>query len=221
MWTDRTELLLGKEKLEKLKKSFVTVIGLGGVGGITAIMFARCGVGKLRLVDFDKVDETNINRQVVAIIKTVGKFKTDVIREMISDINPNCEVEAITAKLTKDNIQSLISKDTFVIDAIDSVKDKVELCDYCYKKEIPIISAMGAGNRYDLPNFKILDIYKTSNDGLAKVMRKLLRERGVKNLNVVACSSKAEKKTPVGSIAYYPNMCGLTICAYVVNEIIK
>ena len=221
MWTDRTELLLGKEKLEKLKKSFVTVIGLGGVGGITAIMLARCGVGKLRLVDFDKVDETNINRQVVANIKNVGKFKTDVIREMILDINPNCVVETITARLTKDNIQNLILKNTFVVDAIDSVKDKVELCDYCYKNEIPIISAMGAGNRYDLPNFKILDIYKTSNDGLAKVMRKLLRERGVKNLNVVACSSEAEKKTPVGSIAYYPNMCGLTICAYVVNEIIK
>lgn len=221
MWTDRTELLLGKEKLEKLKKSFVTVIGLGGVGGITATMLARCGVGKLRLVDFDKVDETNINRQVVANIKTVGKFKTDVIREMILDINPNCVVEAITARLTKDNIQNLILKNTFVIDAIDSVKDKVELCDYCYKKEIPIISAMGAGNRYDLPNFKILDIYKTSNDGLAKVMRKLLRERGVKNLNVVACSSEADKKMPVGSIAYYPAMCGSMLCAYVVNEIIK
>ncbi len=221
MWTDRTELLLGKEKLEKLKNSFVTVIGLGGVGGITAIMLARCGVGKLRLVDFDKIDETNINRQVVANTKTIGKYKTDVIRDMILDINPNCKIESVTAKLTRDNIGNLISKNTFVVDAIDSVKDKVELCDYCYKNEIPIISAMGAGNRYDLPNFKVLDIYKTSNDGLAKVMRKLLRERGVKKLNVVACSSEADKKMPVGSIAYYPAMCGSMLCAYVVNEIIK
>lgn len=221
MWTDRTELLIGKDNLEKLKNAYVTVIGLGGVGGITAVMLARCGIGRLRLVDFDKVDETNINRQVVANTKTVGKNKTDVLEEMILDINPSCQVEKFSTRLTKENIYNLISNDTFVVDAIDSVKDKVDLCDYCYKNEIPIISAMGAGNRYDLPNFKVLDIYKTSNDGLAKLMRKLLRERGVKKLNVVACESVAEKKVPVGSIAYYPTMCGCVICAYIVNELIK
>ena len=221
MWTDRTELLIGKDNLEKLKNAYVTVIGLGGVGGITAVMLARCGIGRLKLVDFDKVDETNINRQVVANTKTVGKNKTDVLYDMILDINPNCQVEKFTTRLTKDNIFKLISKDSFVVDAIDSVKDKVELCDYCYKNEIPIISAMGAGNRYDLPNFKVLDIYKTSNDGLAKIMRKQLKERGVKKLNVVACESVAEKKVPVGSIAYYPTMCGCVVCAYIVNELIK
>lgn len=221
MWTDRTELLIGKDNLEKLKNAYVTVIGLGGVGGITAVMLARCGIGRLRLVDFDKVDETNINRQVVANTKTVGKNKTDVLEEMILDINPSCQVEKFSTRLTKENIYNLISNDTFVVDAIDSVKDKVDLCDYCYKNEIPIISAMGAGNRYDLPNFKVLDIYKTSNDGLAKLMRKFLRERGVKKLNVVACESVAEKKVPVGSIAYYPTMCGCVICAYIVNELIK
>lgn len=221
MWTDRTELLIGKDNLEKLKNAYVTVIGLGGVGGITAVMLARCGIGRLRLVDFDKVDETNINRQVVANTKTVGKNKTDVLEEMILDINPSCQVEKFSTRLTKENIYNLISNDTFVVDAIDSVKDKVDLCDYCYKNEIPIISAMGAGNRYDLPNFKVLDIYKTSNDGLAKIMRKQLKERGVKKLNVVACESVAEKKVPVGSIAYYPTMCGCVICAYIVNELIK
>lgn len=221
MWTDRTELLIGKDNLEKLKNAYVTVIGLGGVGGITAVMLARCGIGRLKLVDFDKVDETNINRQVVANTKTVGKFKTDVLYDMILDINPNCQVEKFTTRLTKDNIYNLISNDTFVVDAIDSVKDKVDLCDYCYKNEIPIISAMGAGNRYDLPNFKVLDIYKTSNDGLAKIMRKQLKERGVKKLNVVACESVAEKKVPVGSIAYYPTMCGCVVSAYIVNELIK
>ena len=221
MWTDRTELLIGKDNLEKLKNAYVTVIGLGGVGGITAVMLARCGIGRLRLVDFDKVDETNINRQVVANTKTVGKNKTDVLEEMILDINPSCQVEKFSTRLTKENIYNLISNDTFVVDAIDSVKDKVDLCDYCYKNEIPIISAMGAGNRYDLPNFKVLDIYKTSNDGLAKIMRKQLKEHGVKKLNVVACESVAEKKVPVGSIAYYPTMCGCVICAYIVNELIK
>ena len=221
MWTDRTELLIGKDNLEKLKNAYVTVIGLGGVGGITAVMLARCGIGRLRLVDFDKVDETNINRQVVANTKTVGKNKTDVLEEMILDINPSCQVEKFSTRLTKENIYNLISNDTFVVDAIDSVKDKVDLCDYCYKNEIPIISAMGAGNRYDLPNFKVLDIYKTSNDGLAKIMRKQLKERGVKKLNVVACESVAEKKVPVGSIAYYPTMCGCVICAYIVHELIK
>ena len=104
MWTDRTELLIGKDNLEKLKNAYVTVIGLGGVGGITAVMLARCGIGRLRLVDFDKVDETNINRQVVANTKTVGKNKTDVLEEMILDINPSCQVEKFSTRLTKENI---------------------------------------------------------------------------------------------------------------------
>ena len=142
---------------------------------------------------------------------------------MILAINPAAKVNAICKRVEKESLKAIFEKQAFdiVVDAIDSVKDKVELCDYCYKNEIPIISAMGAGNRYDLPNFKVLDIYKTSNDGLAKVMRKLLRERGVKKLDVVACNSEADKKVPVGSIAYYPAMCGSMLCAYVVNEIIK
>lgn len=221
MWTERTALLIGEENCEKLKNASITVVGVGGVGGATAIMLARCGVGELRLIDFDRVEESNINRQVVANTETIGKLKVEILKEMILKINPIAKVEAISEKLTKENVSALINKDSYVVDAIDSVADKVELCDFCYKNNIAIISAMGAGNRFDTPNFKLTDIYKTSNDGLAKVMRKKLKERGVKKLDVVVAESVAEKITPVGSIAYYPIMCGCVICSTIVNNIIS
>lgn len=221
MWTTRTEILIGKDNCQKLERASVTIVGVGGVGGAAAELLARCGVGRIRLIDFDRVEESNINRQVVANVDTVGRLKTEVLKEMILKINPNCQVEAISERLTKENVGALLSKDSFVVDAIDSVSDKVELCDFCYKNNIPIISAMGAGNRFDTPCFKLVDLFKTTNDGLAKVMRKKLKERGVKKLDVVACESVAEKISPVGSIAYYPVMCGCVICSSVVNYLIK
>ena len=220
MWTDRTALLVGDEGVEKLKNASVTVVGVGGVGGITALLLARCGVGNLTLIDFDRVDETNINRQVVANVNTIGKLKTEVLKGMILEINPNCHVEIFSERLTKENVGKLIKDGQIVVDAIDSVADKVELCVYCRKSNIEIISAMGAGNRYDTPSFKVTDIYKTSGDGLAKIMRKKLRERGVASLKVVISDSVAIKSTPVGSIAYYPTMCGCVICAEIVNNIL-
>ena len=219
MWLDRTKSLLGEDGIKKLQNASVTIVGVGGVGGEVAVLLARAGIGRLRLIDFDVVDETNINRQVVAYTNTVGKKKTDVLAEIIKKINPNCLVEAISKRLTKENVGELLG-DFFVVDAIDSVQDKVELIDYATKNNLQIISAMGAGNRFDFPYFKVVDIYKTSNDGLAKVLRKKLKERGVKKLQVVAPESVAQKISPVGSISYYPVACATVVSAYVVNQIL-
>lgn len=219
MWLDRTKSLLGEDGIKKLQNASVTIVGVGGVGGEVAVLLARAGVGRLRLIDFDVVDETNINRQAVAYTNTVGKKKTDVLAEIIKKINPNCLVEAISKRLTKENVGELL-ENSFVVDAIDSVQDKVELIDYATKNNLQIVSAMGAGNRFDYPYFKVVDIYKTSNDGLAKVLRKKLKERGVKKLQVVAPESVAQKISPVGSISYYPVACATVVSAYVVNQIL-
>lgn len=219
MWLDRTKSLLGEDGIKKLQNASVTIVGVGGVGGEVAVLLARSGIGRLRLIDFDVVDETNINRQAVAYTNTVGKKKTDVLAEIIEKINPSCLVEAISKRLTKENVGELLG-DAFVVDAIDSVQDKVELIDYATKNNLQIISAMGAGNRFDYPYFKVVDIYKTSNDGLAKVLRKKLKERGVKKLQVVAPESVAQKISPVGSISYYPVACATVVSAYVVNQIL-
>ena len=220
MWLDRTKSLLGEDGIKKLQNASVTIVGVGGVGGEVAVLLARAGIGRLRLVDFDVVDETNINRQAVAYTNTVGKKKTDVLAEIIKKINPNCLVEAISKRLTKENVGELL-ENSFVVDAIDSVQDKVELIDYATKNNLQIVSAMGAGNRFDYPYFKVVDIYKTSNDGLAKVLRKKLKERGVKKLHVVAPESVAQKISPVGSISYYPVACATVVSAYVVNQILS
>lgn len=219
MWLDRTKSLLGEDGIKKLQNASVTIVGVGGVGGEVAVLLARAGIGRLRLIDFDVVDETNINRQAVAYTNTVGKKKTDVLAEIIKKINPNCLVEAISKRLTKENVGELL-ENSFVVDAIDSVQDKVELIDYATKNNLQIVSAMGAGNRFDYPYFKVVDIYKTSNDGLAKVLRKKLKERGVKKLQVVAPESVAQKISPVGSISYYPVACATVVSAYVVNQIL-
>ena len=220
MWLDRTKSLLGEDGIKKLQNASVTIVGVGGVGGEVAVLLARAGIGRLRLVDFDVVDETNINRQAVAYTNTVGKKKTDVLAEIIKKINPNCLVEAISKRLTKENVGELL-ENSFVVDAIDSVQDKVELIDYATKNNLQIVSAMGAGNRFDYPYFKVVDIYKTSNDGLAKVLRKKLKERGVKKLHVVAPESVAQKISPVGSISYYPVACATVVSAYVVNQVLS
>lgn len=223
MWNERTSALIGQIGIEKLKKSNVCVVGIGGVGGYVCTMLARAGIGKITIVDFDTVDETNINRQVVANIETVGMVKVDVMKEIIGKINPDCDVRVVNDRFSRNLAEELFSeKYDFVVDAIDSVPDKVDLIVYCKENDINIISAMGAGNRKDIPNFVVTDIYKTNHDGLAKVMRKKLREKNVQSLKVVTTFSPAEKNNGnvVGSISYYPAMCGCVIGAYVINELL-
>lgn len=218
----RTEILLG-DKIEKLKKANIIVFGVGGVGGYVIEMLVRSGVGNITLVDFDKVDISNKNRQIIALDSTIGVPKVEAMRDRIRDINKDCKVKIINDKLTPENLDdfSLDSYD-YVIDAIDMVSSKLALIKYCKDRDIPIISAMGAGNRVGTPKFEVADIYKTYNDGLAKVMRSGLRKLGVSHHNVCFTSNIATPNgDTIGSIAYYPAMCGCVLSSFVIEELIK
>ena len=218
----RTQALIGKNNVEKIAFKRVTIVGVGGVGGYVATLLARAGVEKMRIIDFDTISPSNFNRQVVAVKGNEGRLKVEALKDILLSINEDIEVDSVPQKLDKDNVSSLLKNSDIVVDAIDIVKDKVALIIYCKKHNINVISAMGAGNRYDQPNFYLTDIYKTHDDGLAKVIRKALREEGVKNLDVVTCDSKPEKvEGVIGSISYYPAVCGAVIASAVVNKIIK
>ncbi len=221
MDNSRTELLLGKENIEKISKSHVTIVGTGGVGGYVALFLARAGISKFTIIDFDKIAPSNINRQAVAFTDTIGLDKVKVLKDMILKINPDAQIDAVNERLCEENVTNLVKNDTFVVDAIDSVKDKVALICYCKKNNINIISAMGAGNRFDSPIFTVVDIEKTHDDGLAKAIRKRLRELGIKGLDVAISYSKPQKFDKIiGSISYYPPACACVIASYVINKII-
>lgn len=218
----RTEILLG-DNLSKLKKSSVIIFGIGGVGGYTAEMLARTGVGSITLVDYDVVDISNKNRQIIALDSTIGKYKVDVMKDRIKDINSDCNVIAINSKLTPENIHEFnLENYDYIIDAIDMVTSTICLIEYAKNHKIPIISAMGAGNRVGIPNFKIVDIYDTHDDGLAKILRKKLREKGINSHKVVFSENIATPNgETIGSIAYFPAVSGCMLSAYVIDELIK
>lgn len=218
----RLELLIG-DNISKLKKSNVILFGVGGVGGYVAEMLVRSGIGSITLVDFDVVDVSNKNRQIIALDSTIGKNKVDVLRDRLLDINQDCQIFAINKKLLKDNVLDFnLNSFDYIIDAIDMVTSKIALIKYAKENNIPIISAMGAGNRIGIPDVKIADIYSTSNDGLAKVMRHELRKLNISEHTVVY---SANKSTPcgetIGSIAYFPAMVGCMLSAYVLEKLIK
>ena len=219
---ERTILLLGEENVNKLSQKRVIVFGVGGVGGITTEMLVRTGISNITIVDFDVVSESNINRQVIALHSTVGQKKVDALKSRLLDINNNISITTIDEKLLPENIENfdLCSYD-YVVDCIDSKNSKIALIKFCYDKKIPIISSMGAGNRCGIPNFVIKDIYDTSYDGLAKVVRKKLKELGVKKHNVVICEQQPNKSKVVGSIAFYPTASACVVCAKVINNLLK
>lgn len=220
----RTEILIGKENMDVLSNAHILVVGVGGVGGYVVEMLARCGVGELTIVDFDVVSTSNINRQIIALSSTVGAPKVDVLKKRILEINPLCKVNAIFEKFTAENSDKILNdKIDFVVDAIDNLENKVLLAVEAEKRNLNIISAMGAGNRIGVPNFEICDVFKTYNDGLARKFRKMLKDNGVKKLKV-AFSNETTIKTServVGSISYFPAMCGATIAGYVINCLIN
>ncbi len=230
MWSDRTKLLIGESGVEKLAKSHVAVIGLGGVGGYVVNLLARAGIGKITIIDFDRVDETNINRQIVADTTTVGQLKTEVMYNMIQKINPNCMVRVLAERVNASNLEKILGVECdYVVDAIDNVQDKVDLISYCKQNKIKIVSAMGAGNRYAMPNYEVVDIYKTHDDGLAKVLRKKFREQNIESLDVVSSSQRTLKieaddgsgqNKVVGSISYHPAMCACVLASFVVNKLL-
>ena len=243
----RTELLVGKEALEKLNNSKVAVFGLGGVGSYVIEGLARAGVGNFILVDDDKICLTNINRQLLATRKTVGKFKVELAKERILDINPEAKVEIYQQFFMPDTEGIIDESVSYIVDAIDTVTAKIELVMRAEKYHIPIISCMGTGNKLDPTKFEITDINKTSVCPLAKVMRKELRNRGIKKLKVLyskeepikpdetlECSCKngcicppgtvrkctARNQVP-GSISFVPSVAGLIISGEVIKDIIE
>lgn len=221
----REERLIGKENVEKLNKSKVAVFGIGGVGSFVVEGLARAGIGKFLLVDNDIVDITNINRQIHANITTIGKNKVDVMKERILNINPQAEVD-VSTEFFMPGSKLLDNSLGYIVDAIDTVTGKIELVCKANELNIPIISAMGTGNKLDPTKFEVADIYKTSVCPLAKVMRKELRARGIEKLKVVYSKEEPIKpndgdyKTPA-SISFVPSVAGLIIAGEVIKDVIN
>ena len=214
--------LMTSHQFDKLQKAHVLVVGVGGVGGYVCEMLVRCGVGKLTIVDFDKVTKSNINRQIIALESTRGKYKVDVLKDRLLDINPRLELCVKNMKLRPDNIPSVVdNKYDYVVDAIDMLYSRIELICYCKENNINVISSMGAGNRIDIPQYVVCDLYETRDDGLAKRLRKRLRKRNVNTHDVVYCKTVPHCQNFVGSIAYHPSVCGITLASFVVNQLIK
>lgn len=230
----RTEILIGKENMEKLKNARVAVFGVGGVGGYTVEALARSGVGTLDLIDDDKVSITNINRQIIATTSTVGKYKVDVAKDRILDIHPDAKVNIYkTFYLPETAGQFDFSQYDYIVDAIDTVTGKLQLVEQAKKSGTPIISSMGAGNKMDPTAFEVADISKTSVCPLAKVMRRELKKRGIEHLKVVYSKEKAitpqetdeekgahEKRQTPGSNAFVPSVVGLIMAGEVMKDII-
>ena len=220
---ERTRLMLGDHGVEKLIKARVAVFGAGGVGGFAIEALARSGVGNIDVFDKDKVDITNINRQIIALHSTIGEYKTDVFVKRIKDINPMANVNAYRIFYTPENADHYdLSKYDYVIDAIDTVTAKIELVKRAKEVNVPIISSMGAGKKLDPTKFEVADIYETSVCPLAKVMRKELKSRDIKDLKVVYSKEKpVDTKENIGSIAFVPSVVGLIIAGEVVKDLIK
>ena len=242
----RTELLLGKEAMNKLENSRVAVFGIGGVGGYVCEALVRSGVGSFDLIDDDKVCLTNLNRQIIATRKTVGQYKTEVMRDRILEINPKADVRIHQSFYLPENASDFdFSEYDYVVDAVDTVTAKIELIMRAKESGTPIISSMGAGNKLDASAFRVADIYKTKVCPLAKVMRRELKKRGVKKLKVVyseeqpirpiedmaiSCRSHCicppgakhkctERRDIPGSVAFVPSVVGLIIAGEVVKDL--
>lgn len=242
----RTQLLLGPEAMEKLAHSRVAVFGVGGVGGYVCEALARSGVGAFDLIDDDKVCLTNINRQIIATRKTIGKYKAEVMRERILDINPSADIRVYKCFFLPENADEFpFDEYDYVVDAVDTVTAKIELVMKAQEKGVRIISSMGAGNKLDASAFRVADIYKTKVCPLAKVMRRELKKRGVKKLKVVYSEEKAltpledesiscrsncvcppgtehkctDRRSIPGSVAFVPPVAGLIIAGEVIKDL--
>lgn len=243
----RTQLLIGEEGINRLKRAKVAVFGIGGVGGYVCEALVRSGVGAFDLIDDDKVCLTNLNRQIIATRKTVGKYKVDVMKERILDINPDADVQVHKCFFLPENVADFPFEEyDYIVDAVDTVTAKISLVMKAKELNIPIISSMGAGNKLDASLFKVADIYQTKVCPLAKVMRRELKKRGVKKLKVVyseeqpmtpiedmaiSCRSNCicppgaahkctERRAIPGSVAFVPSVAGLIIAGEVVKDLI-
>lgn len=220
----RFEKIVGTESLSLLKEKCVLILGVGGVGGYVVESLVRSGVGKVILVDYDKVDLTNINRQIIALNSTIGKYKVDVFRDRIHDINPDCEVVPICEFIQLDNLSVLFQeKIDYFVDACDTVSVKKGVLLECLKRKIPIISSMGTGNKLDPSQLEIVDIRKTVNDPLARILRKFVKEEKISSKVMVLSSREVPIPTSdrvPGSSSFVPSCAGIMIASYVVRKLL-
>ena len=227
----RTELLLGKAAMEKLSRSRVAVFGIGGVGGYVCEALARSGVGSFDLVDNDKVSVTNLNRQIIATHRTIGKEKVEVMKERIMEINPDAHIRVYNCFFLPENADGFpFCEYDYIVDAVDTVTAKIELIVRAKENHVPVISSMGAGNKLDAGRFQVADIYQTRVCPLAKVMRHELKKRGIQKLKVVYSEevpvpslSETEqitgKRAVPGSVAFVPSVAGLLIAGEVIKDL--
>ena len=222
---ERLELLIGKESLEEIKNSKILIVGIGGVGGSVATSLVRSGVQNIVLIDFDIVDITNINRQIVAYHSTIGLKKVDVIKKILLDINPSLIVKTYDIFLNKDNIKTILDeeKPTYIIDACDSKETKKSIILEAISRKIKFISSMGTGNKMNPSDLEIIDIRKTVNDPLARIFRKWVKDNKIKSKITVLSSRELPIKTGniVSSNSFVPTSAGLLITSYVIKDIIN
>ncbi len=220
---NRLENLIGSFSLEKLKESTVLVVGLGGVGGYVVEALTRSSIGNLILADYDKVDITNFNRQIIAVNDNIGKYKVECFKERIESINEECNVISYNLRIDNGNIKDIFNtKIDFVVDAVDDVRAKVSIINYCLEHNIEFISSMGTGNRLDPSKLTIMTLDKTYNDPLARIMRSKFEKNVQKRIAVCTSTElplKVKDKSVIGSNAFVPSSAGLLIASYIVRKI--
>lgn len=223
-WLSRSISLYGEENIEKLKNSHVAIFGAGGVGSYAIEALARAGVGELTVVDCDTYSITNLNRQLFATIQTLGEKKVEVAKQRVLSINPTCKVNAIDKFVLEETVKEIdFSKFSYAIDAIDTISGKLGIILECKEHGVPVISSMGTGNKTDPTLFKVEDISKTKVCPLAKVIRKLLKERNISNVKVVYSEEEPTKqgnRVPASN-SFVPAVAGLILAGAVINDIIK
>ena len=229
----RTEMLIGNEGMEKLNDAKVAIFGIGGVGSFVCEGLARSGIGNFILVDYDKIDESNINRQLIATVNTIGKYKADLMKERILEINPDANVEVHKEFYLADSEINIITEDlSYAVDCVDTIMAKIAIICECDALDVPVISSMGTGNKLDPTMFEVADIYETSVCPLARIMKKDLRKRNIEKLKVVYskehaintndCAINKNAKYKVkGSVSFVPSVAGLIIAGEVIKDIIK
>ena len=233
-WTERTELLLGVDKMERLKKAHILIVGTGGVGAYAAEMLARAGVGKLTLLDADKVQLSNLNRQVIALHSTLGEDKVRVLERRLKDVNPDLNVTARAEFLEEGSVKTLLTENKFdfVVDAIDTIAPKCALIMEAMRLKVPIVSSMGAGAKTDVTQIRFADLWSTYHCGLSKAVRtRLKKEKMQRPLPVVFCTQQADmnavvkvegernKKTTTGTVSYMPAVFGCYLAQYVISNL--
>ena len=233
-WTERTELLLGADKMERLKKAHILIVGTGGVGAYAAEMLARAGVGKLTLLDADKVQLSNLNRQVIALHSTLGEDKVRVLERRLKDVNPDLNVTALAEFLEEGSVKTLLTENKFdfVVDAIDTIAPKCALIMEAIRLKVPIVSSMGAGAKTDVAQIRFADLWSTYHCGLSKAVRtRLKKEKMQRPLPVVFCTQQADmnavvkvegernKKTTTGTVSYMPAVFGCYLAQYVISNL--